>query len=184
MEFFQAVAVTRLLNWFISWKLTKNIEKKTWCQPHTAARYLERILEEKTHNTATVRPLASHQTKHSSKMNITCGTLPEKQKRTSMDPYRWMYQYWQTRKDIYLFYVDIRYNIDDMSGAIYGRDGLRERESGNFMLPVLFDDQYNGIYVYAFMYVCRVRRSFDLFKDIYIYIYELIRESGLSYYCR
>ena len=62
------------------------------------------------HEITVVRPLNPHLNNHPGKMNKTCWTLLEKQRRThkwcsSMDPFSWNYSRWMNEKKLLISYL-------------------------------------------------------------------------------
>ena len=78
--------MSMLLYGCTTWTLKKHIGEKLH---KNAMIYCEQILERTNNEKTAVRPLSSHITNHPSKTNKTCGTLPEKQRRTHKRPSSW-----------------------------------------------------------------------------------------------
>ena len=82
----------------------------------------------------TVQPLTSHLKNYPSTTSKACKILLEKQGQTHkqhsfMNPYTQTHQCWLTSKNFYQLCMDTGCCLEDLPGAMYGRDGWRERES-------------------------------------------------------
>ena len=92
-DFFQVVAVSKLVYGCSTWTLTKYIETKPGLQLRKNAKsYLEQLLEATPQETTSLQLLTFHLKNYASKTNKICRTLMEKKGRitkwrSSMDPY-------------------------------------------------------------------------------------------------
>ena len=108
-------------------------EKSRWQQHKIISCCLEQILEATPHKTATARSLKSYLKKNPRKMSKSCGTLLEKQGRTS-EILLWTPTYGCLSVSPTAKYLlrqlsaDTGCRLEILPGEMDDRDGLRERE--------------------------------------------------------
>ena len=131
-DFFQVVALSGVM--YLNFNETSG-EKAGW-EPHEyAACYFEQILEIALHETATIRPLTSHLTNHTSISNKTCRALLKKKDQNLINVILSAPTHGHT---IHKLCVDTRCLLEDLQSVIGDKDGWWERFNGNRAVSMIW----------------------------------------------